>query len=133
VLLVVGAVAGHGFQRLAVVLVGRDKRVRQHLREVTLTSRWTIEDWNLEWTVVIDHGRVEFHRGHVGKAEVLFNWRSEEAFLRHIESGASPRDGFAAECRAASRRIVDLLINSFVATMRAVLTDPVDDAGVRLL
>ena len=46
----------------AIVLTGRDLSVRQHIREVQLATLWVLEDWNFEWTVNLDRGKVRFDR-----------------------------------------------------------------------
>ena len=117
----------------AFVLVGRERAIRQHVREVELNTQWAIEDWGLEWTVVIDHGRLEFHRGHVGEPQVSYLWETGEEFLGQVESGRAPRDDFQMVADPIWRRVVDPVFNSFLTTLRAVLADPIDDDGVRLL
>ncbi|MBI4165243.1 MAG: hypothetical protein HY508_05860 [Acidobacteria bacterium] len=117
----------------AFVLMGRDKALRQRLKGVELMTRWMVEDWGLEWTVIIDRGRVEFHRGHFGKAQVSFLWKTGDDFLGQVASGRDPGDGFGLECVPALRRVLDLLLAAFCSTLRTVLTDPVDDDGVRLV
>ena len=117
----------------AFVLVGRERAIRQHLREVELNTHWWVEDWNLEWTVLLDHGRVEFHRGHVGKAQVNYLWQTGEGFLRHIETKSAPEEGFQSAGDPVWRRVVDPVFTAFLAELREVLADPVDDGGIRLL
>lgn len=117
----------------AVVLMGRDKALRQKLRSVQLTTRWMIEDWGSEWTIIVDQGHIEFHRGHVGKAQVSILWKTGEDFLAHLEAKSMPADEFELECEPALRRVVDLLFQTFTVTLRSVLADPVDDDGVRLV
>jgi hypothetical protein len=117
----------------ACVLVGRDRALRQNLREVELNTRWCVEDWGLEWTVVLDHGRVEFHRGRVGKPQVTYVWQTGEDFLGQVESGSASKDGFLFIGDPIWRRVVDPVFTAFLTALRAVLADPVDDDGVRLL
>lgn len=117
----------------AFVLVGRERAIRQHIREVELNTHWAIEDWELEWTVAIDHGRLEFHRGHVGKAQVTYSWPTGEDFLTQVETGAAPRNEFQLVADPIWRRVIDPVFNSFLTVLRVVLADPIDDDGVRLL
>jgi hypothetical protein len=117
----------------AFVLAGRDKHVRQHLREVKLNTRWRVEDWDLEWTVLYDHGRLEFHRGHVGRPQVSYTWATAAGFLEQIETGGAPKEGFESLGDPIWRRAVDPVFNAFAAALRAVLANPVDDDGVRLI
>ena len=116
----------------AVVLLGRDKAFRQKVRTVQLNSRWNVEDWDLEWTVIVTQGRMEFHRGETGRAQTHLRWKTGEDFLKHVESGRAPGDGFEHECPAAEKALVESLLARFCATLKSVLADPADDDGVRL-
>lgn len=132
----VPALSKRGARRViqrAFVLVGRERPIRQHIREVELNTQWAIEDWGLEWTVVVDHGRLEFHRGHVGKAQLTYTWETGEEFLAQVETGTASRDGFQLVADPIWRRVVDPVFNSFLTTLRAVLADPIDDDGVKLV
>lgn len=117
----------------AFVLVGRDKALRQKFRSVELASHWRVEDWDLKWTVVVDEGHIEFHRGHVGKAKVSFLWMTGDDFLGQIVTGTNPGGGFDLDCEAALRRVADPLFAAFASTLKVVLADPIDDDGVRLM
>ncbi|MFB3923156.1 MAG: hypothetical protein ACE145_15660 [Terriglobia bacterium] len=117
----------------AFVLVGRERSIRQHIRQVELNTCWGIADWGLEWTVVIDHGRLDFHRGHIGRPQVTYYWETGERFLEHVESKTTPEKGFELVSDPVWRRVVEPVFNSFLAATRAVLADPVDDDGERIL
>ena len=98
-----------------------------------MTIRWLIEGWGLEWTVVVDQGHIAFHRGHVGKAQVSILWDTGDDFLAHLETKSVPTDGFELECEPPLRRVVDMVFQAFIGTLRNVLADHVDDDGVRLV
>ncbi|MBZ5514960.1 MAG: hypothetical protein LAN62_08975 [Acidobacteriia bacterium] len=117
----------------AFVLVGRERAIRQHLREAELTTLWVIEDWDLKWTVVINHGRLEFHRGQVGKAQVSYCWQTGEGFLGQIATGTAPKDEFQLVSDPVWRRMVDPVFDAFASALRTVFSNPVDDDGERLL
>ncbi len=117
----------------AFVLVGRERAIRQHLREARLTTLWVIEDWGLAWTVVVDRGKLEFRRGRVGTPQVRHIWQTGKGFLNQIETGVPPRDEFQLIADPVWRRLVDPVFNSFAAALRMVFSDPVDDDGQRLL
>ena len=117
----------------AFVLVGRDRRICQHLREAELTTLWLLEDWGLEWTVVLDHGRLEFHRGRVGKPNLTFAWRTAEAFFSQIETGLPVEDAFELQGDPAWKKLCEPLYDAFCGSLRGVLHHPIDDAGERLL
>jgi hypothetical protein len=117
----------------AFVLVGREKAIRQHLREVELVSHWSLEDWGLEWTVVLDHGAVEFHRGRVGRANVKYSWPNAANFFAQVQSGVAPTEGLQFESHPAHARTFEAVFAAFHSALRDVLRDPVDDSGDPLL
>ena len=117
----------------AFVLAGRERAIRQHLREAELTTLWTIEDWGLEWTVVFDHGRLEFQRGRSGKPRLTYTWPTADDFFRHIEAGPHESTDFECTGEPAVRRLAEPVFTAFAKALRTVLANPVDDEGERLL
>lgn len=124
--------ARRGIQR-AFVVVGRDRRIRQHLREAELTTLWVLEDWGLEWTVVLDHGRLDFHRGRVGKPNLTFTWRTAEAFFSQIETGRPVEGAFELVGDSAWKKLCAPVYEAFCDSLRGVLHNPIDEDGERLL
>lgn len=117
----------------AFVLVGRERAIRQHLREAELTTLWAIEDWGLEWTVVFDHGRLEFHRGRAGKPRLTCAWRTADDFFSHIEARAPGPGTFECTGDPAVRKLAEPVFAAFAIALRTVLANPVDDGGEPLL
>lgn len=117
----------------AFVLVERNKSVRQHLREADFTTLWVLEDWGLEWTVVIDRGKLNFRRGRSRKPQLTLVWRTAREFFDQIESESRVMNGFELIGNSGLRKFLDLVFQAFRTSLREVLTDPVDDAGERLL
>jgi len=117
----------------AFVLVGRDRRIRQDLRDADLTTLWVLEDWGLEWTVVLDHSRLEFHRGRVGKPNLTFAWRTAEAFFNQIETGKPVEGAFELVGDSAWKKLCEPVYEAFCGSLRGVLRNPIDDDGERLL
>lgn len=117
----------------AFVLTGRDKHVRQHIREAHLTSLWVLREWNLAWTVVLDRGRVEFERRPARKPDVTLTWDTAENFFSQVEGSTSPDGGFDLAGTQELRSFVETLRKGFFASLRHVLRHPVDDAGESLL
>lgn len=115
------------------VLVGRDRRIRQHLREADLTTLWVLEDWGLEWTVVLDHGKLECHRGRVGRPNLTFAWRTAEAFFTQIETGRPVEGAFELAGDSVWKKLCEPVYDAFCGSLRGVLLNPIDDAGERLL
>jgi hypothetical protein len=117
----------------AFVLVGRERAIRQHLREAELTTLWAIEDWGLEWTVVFDHGRLEFHRGRAGKPRLTYAWGTAEDFFGDIEAAAPASSTLECNGEPAVRKLAEPVFTAFASALRSVLANPVDDDGERLL
>lgn len=117
----------------AFVLVGRERSVRQHLREANVTTLWVLEDWGLEWTVVLNHGKLEFRRGQAGEPRLTFVWRTAEEFFSQIEGGLIAEGAFECLGSPALRKFSEPVYAAFAASLRAVLANPVDDEGERLV
>jgi len=136
----------------AFVLTGRDRHLRQHVREVHLTTLWILEDWDLVWTVIIDRGRLEFERRPAKHPDLVFNWRTASDFFA---SASDERRGVALAADLAQpqgssrlgdthsgltltvnvelRRVASNLLNCFLGHLGHVLRNPVDGAGESLL
>jgi hypothetical protein len=117
----------------AFVLAGRERAIRQHLREAELTTLWAIEDRGLEWTVVFDHGRLEFHRGRAGKPGLSYTWRTADDFFRHAEAGLPDSTNFECTGDPVVCRLAEPVFMAFARALRAVLANPVDDEGEPIL
>jgi hypothetical protein len=117
----------------AFVLVGRERAIRQHLREAELTTLWAVEDWGLEWTVVLDHGRLEFHRGRAGKPRLTYAWRTPDDFFSHIEAMTPGSGSFECNGDPVVRKLAEPVFTAFARALRTVLANPVDDDGEPLL
>lgn len=117
----------------ALVLVHRDRQTHQHLREARLSTQWSIDDWDLEWSVILDRGRLEFERRAAKKPDLIFRWRSAEEFFRHVESGKTPQEGFSLEGPRELRKFSDPLLKSFIKWLYQVCKNPVNDLGESLL
>lgn len=134
------------------VLTGRDRRLRQHIRELKLTTLWTIEDWGLAWTVFFERGRIEFDRRPAKRPHATFAWPSAEAFFARLEGGsllevmraeAAPADepaeaegaGRAEEervrrpGRSPAERALEPVCRVFADMLREVLENPFDENG----
>src|SRR5579859_3986443 len=80
------------FQR-ALVLAGRDRNARQHIREAHCSILWVIEDWELAWTVNLDRGKIEFDRRPTKHPDLTLTFSSAADFFKKVESGARKDDG----------------------------------------
>jgi len=60
----------------ALVLLRRDKHIRQRLREARATTLWVLADWDFAWTVVLSGGRIEFERRPSKQPDLTFSWRT---------------------------------------------------------
>ncbi len=117
----------------AFVLMGREKSLRQHIRETELTTLWVLEDWDLAWTVVLHRGRFEVERRPARHPDVTLTWPTAEEFFEQAEqsgAGAPPGNLLPAE---GHRRFFEPLLRGFYKALRHVLGNPVDDVGESLL
>jgi len=117
----------------AVVLLGRDKHVRQHLREARLTTLWILADEDFAWTVVLGGGRIEFERRPAKQPDLRLAWRTAEEFFQHVDEGVAPEGSFEFQGKQEHRRFSEPLLKGFLLSLRHVLANPVDDAGESLL
>jgi hypothetical protein len=116
----------------AFVLAGRDRNVRQHIREVRCLMLWTIEDWDLAWTVSLDRGRMEFDRRPTKRPDLTLSWPTAEEFFEQVAVGTRKNDPPDHSGDATLWKFGQVVYSSFCAAMREVLCDPVDENGVRL-
>jgi hypothetical protein len=117
----------------AFVLMGRDKTLRQQIRESELTTLWIIEEWELEWTVFLHRGRFEVERRPAKHPDVTLTWATAEEFFQQAER-ADGDTGQVQILPAQNRhRFFETLLRGFFACLRRVLINPVDDVGKSLL
>jgi hypothetical protein len=124
-----------GTQRLiqrALVLAGRSRNVRQHIREAELTSVWTIEDWGMKWAVEIRRGRLDFDRRLPHQPDIRITWPTAEGFLAEGRGSGSILDQARYEGPPEARRIWDVIHHAFAVALGEVLRNPVDQDGRRL-
>jgi hypothetical protein len=117
----------------AFVLVVRTRAIRQPLRDVDINTWWLIEDWGLDWTIVYDHGKLEYHRGKAGKPHLIYTWRTAEDFLKCVENCSLTGDGFECEGDLALQRISTPVFKAFLGEMRELIRYPVDADGESLV
>jgi hypothetical protein len=75
----------------AFVLTGRDRALRQHIREARFTTVWILEDWDLVWTVIIDRGRVDFERRPARHPDLTLTWPAAADFFSSASLSSPPR------------------------------------------
>ena len=117
------------------VLTGRDRRLRQHIRELNLTTLWVIEDWGLAWTVFLERGRIEFDRRPAKKPHTTFAWQGAREFFACIEDSV-PLEKALAETESAGlegsvpvERALEPVCRVFATMLREVLRNPFDENG----
>ena len=126
----------------ALVLTGRARTVRQRIREANLITLWIVEDWDLEWTLVVNRGRLEFERRPAKKPDLILKWDSAERFFR--DTGAASRasgwpagtadaaaasGGFELSGDLSRQRLLEPVYFAFCAALKDVLASPVDENG----
>ena len=117
----------------AFVLAGRDKRVRQHLREAHLTTLWTIQDWDLAWTVALQRGRLKFERRPAKQPDLSLTWGTAAEFFGQVEARFPAEGVFELAGSKELRRFCGPVLNGFFSSLRHVLSNPVDDKGESLV
>ena len=110
-------------------MAGRDRVVRQHIREARLATVWVLEDWGFQWTVTIDRGKVRFDRRPARVPDITLRWPDAREFLARVEEGRAPDDSMQIEGSAGFRQYVEPVYRSFCRALEQVMKDPVDDAG----
>jgi hypothetical protein len=118
----------------AFVLTGRDRSVRQHIREARIETLWVLEDWNFEWTVSIARGKVRFDRRPARTPDITLTWPEAAGFLASIQEGRAPDDFRVLTGNVGDFRIfVEPVYRSFCRLLEQVIEHPVDDAGNPLM
>lgn len=117
----------------AFVLAGRDRTVRQHIREASAITLWVLEDWRFEWTVEIERGKLHFDRRPARAPDLTLRWPSAEEFFKTFWEGRNPGDSLRLEGNLALRRFSDPVYSVFCRTLQRLLRDPLDAAGNPLL
>jgi hypothetical protein len=113
----------------AFVLAGRDRNVRQHIREAEVTSLWIIEDWHLTWTLLVHRGRVEFDRHPTRQPDLTLTWRTAEDFFKEFGAVERGQDLSQVTGNLALRRFTEPICQAFWASLRELLRNPVDGSG----
>ena len=116
----------------AFVLAGRDRNVRQHIREAHCLMLWVIEDWDLEWTVGLDRGRMEFDRRPTKRPDLTLTWPTAEEFFKQVAVGTRKDDAPKHVGDASLWKFAQPVYSAFCSALREVIRDPVDEKGVRL-
>jgi hypothetical protein len=116
----------------AFVLLGRNKHVRQHIREVHLKTMWVLEDEGFEWAVFLDRGKVQFDRRPVKDPDLTLTWPQAEAFFESSRTGRDQPEDFRIEGPQELLRLAEFIWRAFREELGNVLRYPFDEDGVRL-
>lgn len=116
----------------AFVLAGRDRNVRQHIREAHGAILWVIEEWDLAWTIFFEKGKLEFDRRPTKRPDLTLTWHTAGEFFKQVESSARKDDGPQRVGDATVWKFAQPVYSGFCASLREVLRNPVDEDGVRL-
>ena len=117
----------------ALVLAGRSRNVRQHVREADLTSVWSIDDWRLEWAVAIHRGKLDFDRRLPNQPDIRVSWPTAEAFFREADSRRSGSSPMQYQGPPELRRMWDIIYQAFYSALKDLLQNPVDQDGRSLV
>lgn len=116
----------------AFVLAGRDRNVRQHMRSAKCLTLWVIEDWELEWTVILDRGKMVFDRRPTKRPDLTLTWPTSQEFFKQVAVGTRKDNAPDHSGDAGLWKFGQVAFSAFCAALREVLSDPVDEDGVRL-
>jgi hypothetical protein len=117
----------------AFVLMGRDKFLRQQIRESEITTLWRVEDWDMEWTVFLHRGRFEVERRPAKHPHVTLAWPTAADFFQQVDRSGDVHVQVQILPEQEHRRFFQTLLRGFFACLRHVLANPVDDVGESLL
>jgi hypothetical protein len=117
----------------ALVLMARDKHIRQHIREVEVVSLWTLGDWDFIWTVILDRGKIEFERRPAKRPDLALAWKSAGDFWEQVETGSASEGGVEYGGKPELRHFGEEFLKWFLVSLRHVFHNPVDDVGENLL
>ena len=117
----------------AFVLAGRDRTVRQHIREARVTTLWALGNWRFEWTVTLERGKVQFDRRPTRAPDLTFTWPSAEEFFKSLWEGKNPDASLILAGDLRLRRYSDPVYTAFCRLLQQVMQAPFDEAGNRLL
>ena len=117
----------------AFVLMGRDKALRQQIRESDVITLWVVEDWELEWTVYLHRGKFEVERRPAKHPDVTLTWPTAEEFFHQVDRSGETPVHVQINPTQNPRRFFETLLRGFFACLRHVLAHPVDDVGESLL
>jgi hypothetical protein len=117
----------------AFVLMGKDKVLRQQIRESQITTLWIVEDWDLEWTVFLHRGKFELERRPAKHPDVTLSWPTAEEFFRQVDRSGDANVQVEILPEQEHRRFFETLLRGFFSTLRHVLANPVDALGESLL
>jgi hypothetical protein len=115
------------------VLMGKDKVLRQLIRESRLTTVWAIEDWDFEWSVYINRGKFEFERRQSKHPDVTLTWPTAELFFAQVDHFRDASLSAQITPPQTKSHLLASLLRGFFTTLRQVLENPVDAVGQSLL
>jgi hypothetical protein len=117
----------------AFVLMGRNKVLRQQIRQSQIITLWIVEDWELEWTVYLHRGKFELERRPAKHPDVTLSWPTAEEFFRQVDRSGEANVQVQILPPQEHRRFFETLLRGFFACLRHVLANPVDAQGESLL
>jgi hypothetical protein len=115
------------------VLMGKDKTIKQLIRESDMTTVWIVEDWELEWTVLLQRGKFEVERRQAKHPDVTLYWPTAVEFFNQVDRPSSTNIQVQITPEPDQKRFYDTLLRGFFSTLRRVLENPVDAVGQNLL
>ncbi len=87
-----------------------------------------LEDWDFEWTVMIDRGKVRFDRRPTRTPDITLTWPDAAEFLAAVQEGRVPDDSRVLAGNTDLLTYVEPVYRSFCRWLEQVIRYPVDDA-----
>jgi hypothetical protein len=115
------------------VLMGKDKPLRQLIRESEITTVWIIEDWEFEWTVLLHRGKFEVERRQSKRPNVTLTWPTAVEFFNQVDRPGDAGVQVQIVPEQDHSRFFETLLRGFFSTLHLVLENPVDAVGQSLL
>lgn len=115
------------------VLMGKDKALRHLIRESEITTLWIVEDWELEWTVMLHRGKFEMERRPAKHPDATLTWPTAVEFFHQVDCAGHPAVEAKIHPAQENQRLLATLLRAFFTYLGRVLANPVDALGESLL
>ena len=113
----------------AFVLAGRDRSLRQKIRQARISTLWEISDWDFRWTVEFDRSRVRFERRPVKRPDATLIWPTAAEFFRQVDAASLSPGEVVYQSQPEMPRLLESVCQCFCTALKEVIANPVDENG----